>query len=116
MDATTCSSRSNMKSNCNGWKDNKVNSIQAEILRDAGRTMINMVTLDGVTIEGARGLIDVMIRALEVGRFSKFSSINRISVSRFDESVNLITDKDVHRCKACGETGTLSPQLWNKLS
>jgi hypothetical protein len=35
-------------------------------------------------------------------------------VSRFDESVNLITDKDVHRCKACGETGTLSPQLWKK--
>ena len=87
-----------------------INPTQKEILRDTGRTMINMVTLDGFTIEGARGLIDVMIRALEVGRFSKFSSINRISVSRFDESVNLITDKDVHRCKACGETGTLSPQ------
>ena len=76
MDATTCSSRSNMKSNCNSGKDNTVNSTQARILRDAGRTLVYMVTLDGATIEGARGLIDVMVRALEAGRVSKFSSIN----------------------------------------
>ena len=75
-----------MMSNCNGWKYNKVNSTQAGILRDAGRTMTNMVTLDGATIERARGLIDVMIRALEVGRFSKLSSINKIPVSRVDAS------------------------------
>ena len=73
-----------------------------------------MVTLDGATIEGARGMIDVMIRALDVGRVSKLSSAYKFPVSKVDESTYLITDKDIHRCKACGETGTLSPKLWKK--
>ena len=82
MDATTCSSRSNMKSNCNGGKHNTINSTQAGILRDAGRTMIRMVTLDGATLEGARGLIDVMIHALGAGRISNLSSLNQNRVSK----------------------------------
>ena len=65
-----------------GGKYNKVNSTQADILRDAGRTLTNMVTLDGATIEGACGLIDVMIRALDVERFSKFSSLRKVPVSK----------------------------------
>jgi hypothetical protein len=54
-----------------------------------------MVTLDGATIEGACGLIDVMIRALEVGRFSKFSSLNKVSVSKVDKFADLVTEKDI---------------------
>ena len=103
-----------MMSNCNGGKDNEINQTQKEILRDVGRTIVHMVTLDGATIEGARGMIDVMIRALDVGRVSKLSSAYKFPVSKVDESTYLITDKDIHRCKACGETGTLSPKLWKK--
>ena len=103
-----------MMSNCNGGKDNEINSTQAGILRDVGRTIVHMVSQDGATLEGACGLIDVMIRALSVERISNFSSTNKIPVSTVDESANLITDKDVHRCKACGETDTLSPKLWKK--
>jgi len=55
-----------------------------------------------------------MIRALDVGRVSKLSSAYKFPVSKVDESTYLITDKDIHRCKACGETGTLSPKLWKK--
>ena len=52
-----------------------VNMTRRRILEsDVGRTILHMVTLDGATIEGARGIIDVMIRALEVGRVSKLSS------------------------------------------
>ena len=39
-------------------------------------------------------------------------SLNKSSVSRADESAYLITDQDIHKCQACGETGTLSPKLW----
>jgi len=46
-----------MMSNCNGGKDNEINQTQKEILRDVGRTIVHMVTLDGATIEGARGMI-----------------------------------------------------------
>ena len=61
-----------MMSNCIGGKDNVINSTQAEILRDVGRTIVHMVTLDGATVEGARGMIDVMIRALNVGRTKSY--------------------------------------------
>ena len=111
MDATHMFSKI-MTSNCNGGKDNEINSTQAGILRDVGRTIVHMVSQDGATIEGACGLIDVMIRTLRVVRIPNFSSTNKIPVSTVDESANLITDKDVHRCKACGETDTLSPKLW----
>ena len=57
-------------SDCNGGKDNKINPTQKEILRNVGRTIVHMVTLDGARIEGAREMIDVMIRALDVGRHS----------------------------------------------
>ena len=113
MDATTCSQRSWM-SNCNGGKDNMINPTQKEILRDVGRTIAHMVTLNGATIEGARGMIYVMIRALNVGRTSKLSSNYKFPTSTVNESASLITDKDVHQCKACGETDTLSPKLWKK--
>ena len=103
-----------MMSNCNGGKNNVINSTQAEILRDVGRTIVHMVTLDGATVEGARQMIDVMIRALGVGRVSNFSSTNMFSVSTVDEPAVLITHKDVHRCKARGETDALSPKLWKK--
>ncbi len=63
-----------MMSNCIGGKDNVINSTQAEIIRDVGRTIVHMVTLDGATIKGAREMIEVMIRALDVGRTSKLSS------------------------------------------
>ena len=56
-----------------------------------------MVTLDGATIEGACGLIDVMIRALDVERFSKFSSLNK--VSKVDKFADLVTEKDIYRCQ-----------------
>ena len=72
MDATHMFSKI-MKSNCNGGKDDEINQTQKDILRDVGRTIVHMVTLDGATIEGARGMIDVMIRALDVGRVSKLS-------------------------------------------
>ena len=113
MDVTHMFSKIIM-SNCNGGKDNEINSTQAGILRDVGRTIVHMVSQDGATIEGACGLIDVMIRTLRVRRVSNFSSTNKIPVSTVDESANLITDKDVHQCKACGETDTLSPKLWKK--
>ena len=113
MDATTCSQRSWM-SNCNGGKDNEINPTQKEILRDVGRTIAHMVTLNGATIEGARGMIDVMIRALDVGRTSKSSSNYKFPTSTDNESASLITDKDVHQCKACEETDTLSPKLWKQ--
>ena len=100
-----------MMSNCNGGKDNEINSTQAGILRDAGRTLVNMVTLDGATIEGARGLIDVMARALEAGRFRKFSSINKIPGSKVDASANLVTDKDMYRCQHCTMNDALTPKL-----
>ena len=77
-----------------------------------------MASQNGATIEGACGLIDAMIRTLRAGKISNFnfSSTNKIPLSTVDESANLITDdyKDVHRCKACGETNTLSPKLWKK--
>jgi len=95
----------------NGGKYNKVNSTQARILHDAGRTIINMVTLEGVKLEGALGLIHVMVRALDVGRISKLSSTKKFQASTVDESASLITDKGAHRCKACGKTDTLSPNL-----
>ena len=101
-----------MMSNCNGGKDNEINSTQAGILRDVGRTIVHMVSQDGATLEGACGLIDVMIRTLRVGRTSNSSSANKLPASTVDETANLITDKDVHRCKACGDTDTLSPKLW----
>jgi hypothetical protein len=59
-------------------------------------------------------MIDVMIRALDVGRTSKLSSNYKFPTSTVNESASLITDKDVHQCKACGETDTLSPKLWKK--
>jgi hypothetical protein len=103
-----------MMSNCIGGKDNVFNSTQAEILRDVGRTIVHMVTLDGATIEGAREMIDVVIRALDVGRVSKLSSTYKFPASTVNESANLITDKDEHRCKACGDTDNFSPKLWKK--
>ena len=78
-----------MMSNCNGGKDNEINSTQAGILRDVGRTIVHMVSQDGATIEGACGLIDVMIRTLRVRRVSNVSSTNKIPVSTVDESTNL---------------------------
>ena len=77
-----------------GKKDNEINSTQAGILRDVGRTIMHMVSQDGATIEGASGLIDVMIRTLRVRRVSNFSSTNKIPVPTVDESANLITDND----------------------
>ena len=94
---------------CNGGKYNKVNSTQADILRDAGRTLTNMVTLDGATIEGACGLIDVMIRALDVERFSKFSSLNK--VSKVDKFADLVTEKDIYRCQHCTKSDALTSKL-----
>ena len=51
----------------NGGKDNAINSTQAEILRDVGRTIVHMASQDGAIIEGACVLVDVMIRTLRVG-------------------------------------------------
>ena len=79
-------------SNCNGGKDNKINPTQKEILRDVGRTIAHMVTLNGATIEGARGMIDLMIRALDVGRISKLSSNYNFPASTVNESASIITD------------------------
>ena len=73
-----------------------INSTQAEILRDVGRTIVHMATLDGATTKGAREMIDVMIRALDVGRHSKSSSTYKFPASTVQESANLITDKDVY--------------------
>ena len=41
-------------------------------------------------------------------------SPNKRSVSRADESAYQITDEDIHRCKACGVTDTLSSKLRKK--
>ena len=79
-------------SNCNGGKDNMINPTQKEILRDVGRTIAHMVTLNGATIEGAREMIDVMIRALNVGRTSKLSSNYKFPTSTVNQSASLITD------------------------
>ena len=59
----------------NGGKDNAINSTQAEILRDVGRTIVHMASQDGATIKGACVLIDVMIRTLRVGRISNTQNI-----------------------------------------
>jgi len=48
MDVTHMFSKIIM-SNCNGGKDNKINSTQAGILRDVGRTIVHMVSQDGAT-------------------------------------------------------------------
>jgi len=43
------------------------------MLRDSGRTIIQKEMFDGALLEGARGLIDVMLRALGAGRISTLS-------------------------------------------
>ena len=100
-----------MMSNCNGGKYNKVNSTQAGILRDAGRTMIHMVTLDTVTFESARGVVDIMLHVLGVGRISKFSSLNEEPVSKVDKFADLITNKDIYRCQHCTKNDALTLKL-----
>ena len=98
-------------SNCNGGKNNEINPTQAGILLDVGRMIVHMATQEGATLEVASGLIDVMIRTLGVRLISNLSSTNKFPVSLVDEPTNRITDEDVHQCKACGKTDTLSPKL-----
>jgi len=61
-------------------------------------------------------MFHVMVRALNVERISNSSSTNKLLAMTVDETANFIIDKDVHRCKVCGDTdpGTIGPKLLKK--
>jgi len=52
-----------------------------------------------------------MIRALEVGRFFKFSSLNEVPVSKVDKFADLVTEKDIYRCQHCTKNDALTSKL-----
>lgn len=69
----------------------------------ANALIIGIATKDMVA-NSAAFLHSMVKNTLEKGPLSKPS-----------ETEYLLTDKDIHRCQACGETYTLSPKLWKKL-
>ena len=99
----------NHVTNCNVGYDNRDDKLSqketAELLTFA-TTLANAVIIGIATkdmIENSAALLYSITRKI---------SPNKSSVSRADESAYLITDQDIHKCQACGETGTLSPKLW----
>ena len=99
MDATTCSSRSNIESKRIGGNDD-VDLSQATTLRETGLAIAHLISVGILSRTTMRRLARVLLSTLEKGPSSKDTDI-----------VNLVTDGDMYKCKHCEKEAALCPSL-----
>ena len=99
MDATTCSSRSNIESKRIGGNDD-VDLSHATILRETGLAIAHLISVGILSRTTMRQLARVLLSTLEKGPSSKDTDI-----------VNLVIDGDMYKCKHCEKEAALCPSL-----